>query len=263
MVNPFETPGMAAGYAKARPPVHAHVLDLVREKLGGRLNARHVLDVGCGAGLSTKPLLAFAGFCLGVEPAAAMLRCAAGVAPGARFVVASAENLPVRTGSIDLIAAAGSLNYVKLDSFFPEASRVLAPGGILLVYDFSAGRSFRSTEDLDHWFGHFRACYPIPAGEAVKLSPEILERIGTGFRLSDHAYFETGIRMTAESYAAYMMTETNVALAIRNGVPEREIQDWINETLEPVFAGPEREVVFRGYYACLEPSVVTSSRHFQ
>jgi predicted TPR repeat methyltransferase len=38
--------------------------------------------------------------------------------------------------SLDLIAAAGSLNYVALDRFFPEAARILAPNGLLLAYDF-------------------------------------------------------------------------------------------------------------------------------
>jgi hypothetical protein len=68
--------------------------------------------------------------------------------------------------------------------------------------------------------------------------------------------------MRAECYAAYMMTETNVAKAIRDGIPHREILEWLRETLAPVFEEPEREVVFRGYYACMEPSVVTSLRHF-
>lgn len=254
---------MALGYARARPPLHAHVLGLVRDKLGERLAVKRALDVGCGAGLSTKPLLGVADFCLGIEPAVAMLRCAGSVAPGAHFAAGMAEAIPVRDRSIDLLAAAGSLNYVDLDRFFAEASRVLAPGGFLLVYDFSAGRSFRSDEDLDHWFGHFRARYPVPVAEAVKLSPEILEQISAGFRLSDHAYFETGIRMSAKAYVDYMMTETNVAKAIRDGVPEQAIEDWLMETLIPVFDTPEREIVFRGYWACLEPSVVTSRRHFQ
>lgn len=262
-MNPFETPGMALGYASARPPVHAHVLSLVRARLGDRLNVGRVLDIGCGAGLSTRPLQALACFCLGIDPAAAMLQCAGQIAPGAFWAAGKAESLPVRDHSFDLLAAAGSLNYVNLERFFQEASRVLSAAGILLVYDFSAGRSFRSNEDLDHWFGHFRARYPVPVAEAVKLSPEILERISTGFRLFDHAYFETGIRMTAEAYAAYMMTETNVAKAIRDGLPEPEIREWISRSLEPVFAGPEREIVFRGYWACLEPLVVTSHRHFQ
>jgi len=254
---------MALGYARARPPVHAHVLNLARARLGERLEVRRALDIGCGAGLSTKPLLDVAGFCLGGEPAAAMVRCGREIAPGASFVAGKAEALPVRDHSFDLLAAAGSLNYVNLEKFFPEAARILAPGGILLVYDFSAGRSFKTTEDLDRWFGHFRARYPVPVAEAVKLSPEILERISTGFRLFDHAYFETGIRMTADSYAAYMMTETNVARAIRDGQPEGEIREWIRRTLEPVFAVPEREIVFRGYWACLEPLLVTSHRHFR
>ncbi len=254
---------MAEGYATARPPVHAFVLDRVRQTLGERLNPRRVLDVGCGAGLSTKPLVAVSDFCLGIEPVETMLRFAPGVAPGARFTAAAAEAMPVRGHSFNLMTAAGSLNYVNLGRFFPEAVRVLARGGFLVVYDFSPGKSFRSSEELDLWFGHFLARYPVPISEAIKLTPEILERLDSGFRLEDHEYFETGIRMTPEAYAAYMMTETNVALAIREGASEGEIRGWIRETLAPVFGGREREVLFRGYFACMEPVHGTKSRHFQ
>ncbi len=254
---------MAEGYATARPPVHAFVLDRVRQTLGDRLNSHRVLDAGCGAGLSTKPLVAVSEFCLGIEPVEAMLRFAPGVAPGARFAAGAAEALPVRSHTFDLITAAGSLNYVNLGRFFPEAARVLAPGGFLVVYDFSPGKSFRSSEELDLWFGHFHARYPVLISEATRLTPEILERLDSGFRLEDHEYFETGIQMTPGAYAAYMMTETNVALALREGTPEAEIREWVHETLAPVFDGPEREVLFRGYFACMEPVDGTISRHFQ
>ena len=254
---------MAAGYATARPPVHAIVVDKVREAYCGRLQPLRAVDIGCGAGLSTKPLTAFAEQCIGMEPSVAMLKLARSIVPGARFVVGMAETLPFRSGSIQLITAAGSLNYVNLYRFFPEALRVLDKSGFLVVYDYPTGRSFHSSEDLDLWFGRFRARYPKPRSEALKLTPEILERIVTGFRLGPHEYFDTCIRMTWQAYAAYMMTETNVARAIREGEREESIRAWVEETLPPVFDGRERDVVFRGYYACLEPARGASSKHFQ
>ena len=59
------------------------------------------------------------------------------------FAAGVAEAIPLGDRSVDLITAAGSLNYVDLDVLLPEAARVLMPDGVLVVYDFSAGRSFR------------------------------------------------------------------------------------------------------------------------
>lgn len=254
---------MAAGYATARPPVHAIVLDKVRQAYCGGMQPRRALDIGCGSGLSTRPLTSIAETCVGLEPSVQMLKFARTLVPGARFVAGVAEVLPFREGSFDLMTAAGSLNYVSLNRFFPEALRVLDRTGRLVVYDYPAGRNFHSSEDLDLWFGHFRARYPKPRSEALKLTPDILERIVVGFRLGPHEYFETCIRMTWEAYAAYMMTETNVAKAIREGEREEAIRGWLDETLPPVFGGRERDIVFRGYYACLEPARGVSSKHFQ
>ena len=49
-----------------------------------------------------------------------------------------------------------------------------------------------------------------------------------------------------------MLTETNVAYAIANGIPEAEIREWCRRTLAPVFQGAPREVLFEGYIAWLE-----------
>jgi hypothetical protein len=75
--------------------------------------------------------------------------------------------------------------------------------------------------------------------------------LNLGFALKSHDYFEIGLTLTPEFYLDYAMTETNVAAAVRRGVPISEIRQWCQDTLGPVWEGRPREVLFRGYYACM------------
>jgi SAM-dependent methyltransferase len=251
MPNPFGTDDMAAGYATSRPPVHRRVIEQALRQSARSGTFQRALDIGCGAGVSTRALIDFAGSCIGLEPSEAMLKWAPKIAPSAGFVVGSAEAIPLCSRAVDLITAAGSLNYANLDLFFPEAARVLTPHGLLLVYDFSAGRSFRNSTSLDEWFSGFHQRYPPPADDARELSPAILAKLNSGFHLDAHRQFEIGIALAPEFYLDYVMTETNVAVAVRNGVPKSEIRSWCAETLAPVWNGAEHEVLFRGYFVCM------------
>src|SRR6266571_635035 len=107
MFNPFATPCMALGYARASPPLHAAIVDRALALAGAGTGFQVAVDLRCGAGLSTLPRLGLAD----------------------QVIVA------------DLITAAGSLNCTDTSAVFREAARVLAPGG-LCVYDFSQGRTF-------------------------------------------------------------------------------------------------------------------------
>jgi SAM-dependent methyltransferase len=251
MANPFSTDDMAAGYATSRPAVHARVIEQVYRQSGRKEPFQRALDVGCGAGVSTRALTGFVERSVGLEPAEAMLKWASTIAPSADFLVGRAEAIPLRDRAVDLITAAGSLNYASLDLFFPEAARVLMPGGMLVVYDFSPGRSFRDRAGLEEWFSSFCSRYPPPANEARTLNPDILAEVGRGFRVDSHQQFEIGIMLTPGFYLDYMMTETNVASAVRSGVPHSKIRSWCAETLAPLWNGLEREVLFRGYFACM------------
>ena len=68
MANVFDTPAMAAGYAKSRPEVHPHIIERARKHLPVPLPVAHALDVGCGAGLSTRALQTIARHALGIDP---------------------------------------------------------------------------------------------------------------------------------------------------------------------------------------------------
>lgn len=244
---------LAVGYARSRPPVHPRVIERVRRHLKLEAPLGRGLDVGCGAGLSTRALQSAARQCLGVDPVEAMVGLGSEVAPGASFCVARAEALPVRSGSIDLVSAAGSLNYADLGRFFPEAARVLAPGGVLVAYDFTPGRRLPDSDALALWFERLLERHPFPADSTSRpLDPETLAVEARPLRLSGSERFEIGLTLDPTSYLEYVMTETNVAHAVRGGTPEPAIRAWCRETLAPVFGGSPREVLFEGYIAYLE-----------
>ena len=112
MSNPFSDAAMAAGYATARPLVHPRVIALLHAwRHGARVQI--AADIGCGAGLSTRALLDVADRRVGFDPSESMIRAARRVSPGALFVVASAEAMPLASRTVELLTAAGSLNYVR------------------------------------------------------------------------------------------------------------------------------------------------------
>jgi hypothetical protein len=115
---------------------------------------------------------------------------------------------------------------------------------MLLVYDFSP--------PVDAWWHSFYERYPPPAHEGRELDPEILGRLALGFRSVCHRTFEIGLDLTAEFYLDYVMTETNVAAAIRSGAAAAQIRSWCAETLAPLWSGRTREARFPGYYVWLQ-----------
>ncbi len=254
MADLFGSSSMGEGYANARPPIHPIVIDRVRAQLGRETLFRRALDIGCGAGLSTRPLLAASEQTIAIDPSQAMVRRGAKVAPGAAFLVGRAEALPVRDHSVDLMTAAGSLNYADLDRFFPEAARVLTADGVLVVYDFSQGRSFRDSKDLDVWFDEFLARFPAPPDPINQLDGEILGRISKPLRMVSQTPFEIPLSVSPRFYVDYIMTETNISNAVAQGAVEAEIRTWCESSLAPVFSGEDKEVLFRGYYALLKKS---------
>src|SRR4051794_20361070 len=106
MANPFATVALAAGYAQSRPPLHARIMDRAFAIARMDRPVAVAIDLGCGSGLSTRPLLSRAGLVLGAEPFHGMLTWARTVVPAAHFLAARTEALPVAAGKADLMTAA-------------------------------------------------------------------------------------------------------------------------------------------------------------
>ena len=99
------------------------------------------LDIGCGTGRYTRllrGLLPDGSLLVAADVSAAMLaqlRAASrGRALGVVPLLAAAEELPLRTASLDLVTAFNCVHHFDLARFLAAAARVLAPGGQLFIY---------------------------------------------------------------------------------------------------------------------------------
>ena len=247
--NVYDSARMASGYAFSRPPVHPLIVARMREDLRMERPVDRALDIGCGAGRSTAALEPLARFVVGLEPVQGMLAHRREVAPRASFVGARAEHLPFAAGSFDLVTAAGSLNYVDPGEFLPELGRVLAPDGVMVVYDFSAGRRLRVSRGLEDWYAEFERQFPPKPG--YEMDVRALDYAAAGLRLASYAEFEVAVPMTRRSYVDYAMSETGAELAVARGVTEAGLRAWCESTLAGVLGDAPRDVLFDACAACV------------
>ncbi|HEX4950479.1 MAG TPA: class I SAM-dependent methyltransferase [Blastocatellia bacterium] len=244
----YQSARLAAGYAFHRPPVHPRIIAKLREQITKPFQC--ALDIGCGAGLSTAALAPIAAITVGLEPAATMLMHSMAVAPEAYFIIAQAEQLPFAAQSVDLLTAAGSLNYADLDRFFPEAARVLTDDGVLVIYDFSEARRLHNDHRLENWYNRFVTRFPAPPGYAMDMRTLAYSRYG--FELSAYEEFEVAVPMTQQSYLQYAMSEARVERAILKGAAESDIRTWCSHTLADIFDTTPRAVLFDAYLALVK-----------
>jgi len=258
---PFEAPGMAEGYANARPRLHARIVARALRAAGWHGPRGLGLDAGCGAGLSTEAMLGFVRQCAGTDVAVSMAARAARRVSAAAFFASRMEALPLRDGCCHLVTAAGSLNYAHVPEALRELARVLAPGGLLVLYDFEPGRRLRGGSALGAWFAELMRRWPKPCDGAVPLDPQELRQLTAGLlEPAASEVFEDSGFFTAQAYAACMMTETNVAAALRAGETPDAIRSWIGTTLADVFGAGERQVLFNCYFAVFAKPSSSSTR---
>jgi SAM-dependent methyltransferase len=99
------------------------------------------LDVGCGTGRYSRllrGLLPDGSLLVASDVSAAMLAqfeaARGGHGAGVVPLVSAAEELPLRTGSLDLVTAFNCVHHFDLRRFLTAVARVLQPGGRLFIY---------------------------------------------------------------------------------------------------------------------------------
>src|SRR5258705_1848677 len=128
----------AVVYESLGPPDEAPVRAIGRPLPGRPVPGR---DTGCGTGRYTRLLRAVlpdGSLRAASDVSAAMLAqlktASRGHAAGVVPLLAAAEQLPLRTASLDLVTAFNCVHHFDLGRFLAAAARVLQPGGQLFIY---------------------------------------------------------------------------------------------------------------------------------
>jgi len=93
-----------------------------------------VLDVGCGTGLASAPLIENDYRVTGLDPSEPMLEIARSRYPQAKWVKGRAEALPFGPDSFDAAISAQALHHADAGAAMAEIKRVLRPNGIVAIW---------------------------------------------------------------------------------------------------------------------------------
>ncbi|MFD0558509.1 methyltransferase family protein [Stackebrandtia endophytica] len=140
-----------------------------RKQSGGE--AGLVAELGCGPGRVTAHLRDLGLDTFGIDLSPVMIDLATKTYPDLRFEVGSMDDLDIPDASLDGAVAWYSIIHAPADElprFFAEFSRVLVPGGYLLLGFFEAGDGNPITP-FDH---RVTTAYAWPIGELVDLAGE-------------------------------------------------------------------------------------------
>lgn len=229
--NPFAAPELAQRYAQGRPYHHRRTVERCLA-LGRAVPDGVALDVACGTGLSTRALAELGFRAVGVDLTPAMVAIAR-QHEGLPFVVAAAESLPVRDGSIAVVTVGSGLHWFDGSRFRAEAARVLAPGGALLVYE-HAGVALADDEGFSTWIGDvYLRRYPSPPTPAPFLArvdtPEGLVKVAS-------ESWEDVVEFSHNELVAYLLTQGNVSRPIdAQEISADEARQWLLDETAPFF----------------------------
>jgi ubiquinone/menaquinone biosynthesis C-methylase UbiE len=131
--------GFQDEYDRYRPEAPPIVISLLSNYLDGRPSV--VADIGCGTGLSTFLWKNAADSVVGIEPNPDMLSKAAEKlkqdteAQAVSFIQGYSNQLPLASGSADIITCSQSFHWMEPQSTLQEIARCLRPGGVFAAYD--------------------------------------------------------------------------------------------------------------------------------
>jgi len=150
----FDEKRIAEGYMN-RPWLHKKVIERFVSDCEVTSNFRNGLDVGCGAGLSTKALHLICDRVTGTDISEQMIQVCKEEYKDNKaytFYRAKAEETKEPAEKYDIVTAAGMVNWVDRDLFLENMGHALQDQGILLIYDFWIIDKMQGNDAYTNWY---------------------------------------------------------------------------------------------------------------
>lgn len=96
--------------------------------------AKSILDIGCGTGLASAPLIDNGYRVTGIDRSERMIAAASSNYPQATWIKADAERLPLGDQSFEVAISAQSFHHFDKSAALAEIVRVLRPRGIVAIW---------------------------------------------------------------------------------------------------------------------------------
>ena len=251
----FDYQRIAEGYAK-RPFLHKEVFKRLKEDLSVNLTYQNGLDVGCGAGLSTKALKSVCAKVTGTDISAEMVQVAGTLCSedGYSFARARAEDIVLTPEPFDIVTAAGVINWVDEALFLTNLKKSMTPHGLLLIYDFwITDRMLSNPSYTDWWHQEYLKHFPKPPRKEYVWTQEIVAPYG--FHITKQVTYEFPYEFDLDSFIEFMLLQSNVIAQIEEGKQSLEdVTAWFYHSLAPIWQQSKEILFFDGYSWYIEPS---------
>ncbi|MDE7321207.1 MAG: class I SAM-dependent methyltransferase [Lachnospiraceae bacterium] len=244
----FDYKRIAEGY-KNRPFLHKQVIEKFQEDIGGQHFALG-LDIGCGAGLSTKALKYICSKVIGSDISPEMIRVArevCGLDENITYIVSSAEEIAIPAEKVDIVTAAGAIQWIDRACFLSRIRQAMKDNGYLLIYDFAISDEMNGNPSYtDWWHNQYLEEFPRPYRDDSIWKNKDVEPYG--FRMLKQTHLEMEHSFDLASFIEFMMIQSNVNARIDAGERKEEAAyQWFQETLTPIFHGENQTLLFKGY----------------
>lgn len=244
----FDYKRIAQGY-KNRPYLHKQVIEKFREDTG-EPHFTLGLDIGCGAGLSTKALKDICAKVIGADISSEMIQVAkevCGPDKNIEYKVGSAETISIGEEKADIVTAAGAIQWIDRDLFLSNMNRIMRKEAYLLIYDFAVSDEMTGNSAYtDWWHNQYLKEFPRPyRNEYIWKNKDV---ICHGFHMLKQTSLSLEYSFCLESFIEFMMIQSNVNAKIDGeGRKEEDVCQWFKQTLTPVFHDQKQCLLFKGY----------------
>ncbi|MBU2863348.1 class I SAM-dependent methyltransferase [Reinekea forsetii] len=213
----------AIRYDFYRPKVHGIVKDWLIQA-GVELKFENVVDIACGTGDSTVPLLEFGKNVVGIDQSKSMLKKAK--EKGLTVKQAGFEEA-YQLGPFDLISTCMAFHWFDFNDALAAYKKASSSNAIWLIYNFTFGGSAQSNEFNEWYVGEYMRDYPSPPRNKQIANFDGVE----GLQLLSKSNGVVPIVLSRNELVKYLTTQSNIEAKVKSGLSYAQIESDLEQQL--------------------------------